>query len=43
MQPDPNGSFVAYDVPEAKDLALGIMALFAQPERDAISRRTKEA
>jgi DNA invertase Pin-like site-specific DNA recombinase len=30
-------------MPEANDLTVGIMALVAQVERDAISRRTKEA
>ena len=35
--------FVAVDMPEANDLTVGIMALMAQAEREAISRRTKEA
>ena len=35
--------FVAVDLPEANDLTVGIMALVAQSEREAISRRTKEA
>lgn len=35
--------FLACDMPEANDLTLGIMALVAQQEREAISRRTKEA
>lgn len=35
--------FVAVDMPEANDLTVGIMALVAQQEREAISRRTKEA
>ena len=35
--------FVAVDMPEANDLMVGIMALVAQAEREAISRRTKEA
>lgn len=35
--------FGAVDMPEANDLTVGIMALVAQAERDAISRRTKEA
>jgi DNA invertase Pin-like site-specific DNA recombinase len=30
-------------MPEANDLIVGIMALVAQAEREAISRRTKEA
>ncbi len=35
--------FVACDMPEANDLTVGIMALIAEQERAAISRRTKEA
>lgn len=35
--------FVAVDIPEVNDLTVGIMALVAQAEREAISRRTKEA
>ncbi|MEI4263801.1 recombinase family protein [Roseovarius sp. D0-M9] len=35
--------FLACDMPEANDLAVGIMALIAQQEREAIARRTKEA
>ncbi len=35
--------FVAVDMPEANDLTVGIKALVAQAEREAISRRTKEA
>lgn len=35
--------FVAVDMPETNDLTVGIMALVAQAEREAISRRTKEA
>ena len=35
--------FVAVGIPEANDLTVGIMALVAQAEREAISRRTKEA
>lgn len=35
--------FVAVDMPEANDLTVWIMALVAQAEREAISRRTKEA
>ncbi len=35
--------FVAADMPDANDLTVGIMALVAQQERQAISRRTKEA
>lgn len=35
--------FVAADMPEANNLTVGIMALVAQEEREAISRRTREA
>lgn len=35
--------FVAADMPQATNLNVGIMALFAQHEAEAISRRTKEA
>jgi DNA invertase Pin-like site-specific DNA recombinase len=35
--------FVAADMPEANDLTVGIMALVAEQEREAITRRTKEA
>lgn len=35
--------FVAVDMPEANNLTVGIMALVAQQEREAISKRTKEA
>lgn len=35
--------FVAADMPDANELTVGIMALVAQQEREAISRRTKEA
>jgi DNA invertase Pin-like site-specific DNA recombinase len=35
--------FLACDMPEANDLTVGIMALVAEQEREAISRRTKEA
>ena len=35
--------FVAADMPEAHDLTGGIMALVAEQEREAISRRTREA
>lgn len=35
--------FVAADIPEANDLTVGIMALVAQQQREAIAKRTKEA
>jgi DNA invertase Pin-like site-specific DNA recombinase len=35
--------FVAVDMPEDNGLTVGIMALVAQAEREAIPRRTKEA
>lgn len=35
--------FVACYMPEANDLTVGIMALVAQQEREAILRRTREA
>jgi hypothetical protein len=35
--------FVAANMPETHDLTVGIMALVAQQEREAIARRTKEA
>lgn len=34
---------VAADMPEANELLVGVMALIAQHEREAISKRTKEA
>ena len=40
---DSGVKFAAVDLPEANDLTVGIMALVAQAEREAISRRTKEA
>ena len=40
---DSGVKFSAVDLPEANDLTVGIMALVAQQEREAISRRTKEA
>lgn len=40
---DSGVKFVAADLPEANDLTVGIMALVAQQEREAISKRTKEA
>lgn len=35
--------FLAVDMPEANDLTIGVMALIAQYEREAISKRTSEA
>ena len=40
---DSGGKFLAVDMPEANDLTVGIEALVAEAEREAISRRTKEA
>jgi len=40
---DAGVKFVAADMPEANNLTVGIMALVAQEEREAISRRTCEA
>ena len=40
---DAGVKFVAADLPEANHLVVGIMALIAQHEREAISKRTKEA
>ncbi|MEZ5732542.1 MAG: recombinase family protein [Paracoccaceae bacterium] len=40
---DSGVKFIACDMPEANDLTVGIMALVAEAEREAISRRTKEA
>ncbi len=36
-------AFVAADMPEANDMMVGLMALFAQQERKMISERTKVA
>jgi DNA invertase Pin-like site-specific DNA recombinase len=35
--------FVAADMPDANDLTVGIMSLVAQQEREAISKRTRDA
>lgn len=40
---DSGARFVATDMPDANDLTVGIMALVAQQEREAISKRTREA
>ncbi|HEX7857488.1 MAG TPA: recombinase family protein [Sphingobium sp.] len=40
---DSGAKFIAADMPEACNLTVGIMALVAQQEREAISKRTKEA
>jgi DNA invertase Pin-like site-specific DNA recombinase len=40
---DSGVEFICCDMPDANDLTVGIMALVAQQEREAISRRTKEA
>lgn len=40
---DSGTKFVAVDMPDANDLTIGIMALIAQQEREAISTRTREA
>lgn len=40
---DSGVKFVAADMPDANELTVGIMALVAQQEREAISKRTREA
>lgn len=40
---DSGARFIAADVPDANDLTVGILALVAQQEREAISKRTCEA
>lgn len=40
---DSGVSFVAADMPHANNLTIGVMALVAQQEAEAISKRTKEA
>jgi DNA invertase Pin-like site-specific DNA recombinase len=40
---DAGVSFVAADMPDANHMVVGVMALIAQHEREAISQRTREA
>jgi DNA invertase Pin-like site-specific DNA recombinase len=40
---DSGARFVAADMPDANELTIGIMALVAQQEREAIAKRTREA
>lgn len=40
---DSGVKFIAADMPDANDLTVGVMALVAQQEREAISERTKVA
>jgi DNA invertase Pin-like site-specific DNA recombinase len=40
---DSGVKFIAADMPDANELTVGIMALVAQQEREAISKRTREA
>lgn len=40
---DSGVKFVAADMPDANEMVVGIMAIVAQHEREAISKRTKEA
>lgn len=40
---DSGVKFIAADMPEANELTIGILALMAQHEREAISKRTKDA
>src|SRR4029434_10590993 len=40
---DSGVNFVAADLPDANHMVVGVMALIAQHEREAISKRTREA
>lgn len=40
---DSGVKFIAADMPDANELTVGIMSLVAQQEREAISKRTKDA
>jgi DNA invertase Pin-like site-specific DNA recombinase len=40
---DSGARFVAVDLPDANSLSIGILAVVAEQEREAISKRTKEA
>lgn len=40
---DSGVKFIAADLPDANDLTVGVMALVAQQEREATSKRTKDA
>lgn len=40
---DSGARFVCCDMPDANDLTIGVMALVAQQEREAIAKRTREA